>query len=212
MALWRPMAAALALAIVASAVPGLASADDNARGKELFELCAQCHGEAGEGATLSLAPSIAGLELWYVERQLKNYRSGLRGMHPADKGGLRMYPMSLSLQSDEDLEAVAAYVASLPPVMTEVTVEGGNAAKGAEYYNTCKACHGDQGKGNQTMNAPRLKGTSDWYLYTTLQKFKAGVRGSNPGNANAVMMRGMALSLPDDQAIKDVIAHIHSLD
>ena len=61
------------------------------------------------------------------------------------------------------------------------------------------------------MNAPRLAGTSDWYLLSSLQKYKAGTRGSNPANANAMLMRGMALSLTDEAAMKDVIAHIKTL-
>jgi cytochrome c oxidase subunit 2 len=211
MAFWRFLLSATALAAFV-ATPLSALAEANPRGAELYDLCAQCHGTVGEGNQVALAPAIAGLELWYVERQLQNFRSGLRGVHAKDTGGLRMYPMSLSLASDEDLKAVAAYVSSLPQTSPEPVVVGGNAAKGAEYFNTCKACHGETGAGNQQMNAPRLVGSDDWYLESALLKYKAGIRGSNPGNANAVMMRGMALSLPDDQAIKDVIAHIQSLD
>ena len=59
--------------------------------------------------------------------------------------------------------------------------------------------------------APRLRGASDWYLLSSLQKYKAGVRGGNPQNANAVLMRGMATQLADEQAMKDVIAHIETL-
>ena len=36
---------------------------------------------------LSLAPTIAGLDQWYVEAQLKNYKSGLRGLHAEDTAG-----------------------------------------------------------------------------------------------------------------------------
>jgi len=49
---------------------------------------------------------------------------------------------------------------------------------------------------------------SDWYLVTSIDKFKAGIRGTNPRNPMAMTMRGMALSLADDQAVKDVVAHI----
>jgi hypothetical protein len=30
-------------------------------------------------------------------------------------------------------------------------------------------------------------------------------------NPNSMMMRGMSMSLPDDQAVKDVVAHITEL-
>ena len=61
------------------------------------------------------------------------------------------------------------------------------------------------------MNAPRLRHTSDWYLASTLERYKAGIRGANPKNPNGIMMRGMAMSLADDQAIKDVVAYITTL-
>jgi cytochrome c oxidase subunit 2 len=204
-------AAALAALVFVSA-PQSASAGDAERGEALFDLCTQCHGSAGQGNPMALAPSIAGLSEWYVTAQLKNFKKGVRGMHPDDMGGLRMYPMSLSLRSEDDIEAVAAYVASLPLADPAPTVEGGNAAKGAEYWKTCASCHGPDGTGNKELNAPRLVGVSDWYLFEALKKYKAGIRGWNTGNQPAVMMRGMAMSLPDEQAIRDVIAYIHELE
>jgi len=124
---------------------GVALADDD-RGKVLYDLCKQCHGPDGGGMQLSLAPAIAGLDAWYVESQLKMFKSGGRGMHADDLGGLRMYPMSLWLKSDEDISSVAGYVASLPKITPEPTIEGGDAAKGATAYTLCATCHGANGE------------------------------------------------------------------
>lgn len=201
-----PVIAALAILALAAS----ASGEDVARGKEIFRLCEQCHGPEGRGNQLFLAPAIAAQPAWYVTEQLQYFRKGERGKHPDDVGGLRMYPMSLSLKSDEDVKDVAAYVASLPAPPVHQTIEG-DAAKGATYYKTCQACHGADGKGNAQIKAPRLYGTSDWYLVEALKKFKAGIRGTDPGNPTATMMRGMAMSLPDDQAIRDVVAHVLTL-
>jgi len=205
--------AALAAGLVAGtlALPGGALADDNQRGRALYDLCAQCHGVDGGGMQLSLAPAIAGLDQWYIESQLKMFRSGARGTHPDDVGGMRMHPMSLWLRRDEDITAVASYVASMPRTQPAPVVEGGNLQNGQTLYQTCAACHGPEGKGDQTKNAPRLQGASGWYLVTTLQKYKAGVRGNDPANTNAVLMRGMSNILADDQAIKDVVTYIETL-
>lgn len=199
-------AAVLATLLLATA----GSAQDLARGEALYGLCTQCHGAEGAGDPLALAPSIAGQHAWYVETQLKNFKNGLRGLHPQDTGGLRMYPMSLAIKTDEDIADLAAYVASMPVPEQEVTVAG-DAEAGKAYYAPCTACHGPDGMGNQALNAPRIAHQSDWYLVESLKKFKAGIRGGDPANQNAVMMRGMALSLPDDQAIRDVVAYIHTL-
>lgn len=199
------------------ALAGVSSAADLEVGAELYDQCAQCHGVSGEGNQSFLAPSIAGMESWYVESQLRNFRSGLRGLHADDMGGLRMYPIALSLKSDyggtedEKIEALAAYVASLPEVVPAPEVEGGDAQKGAAIYVTCQQCHGAKGEGNQQMNSPRLAGTSDWYLVTELNQYKKGIRGSNPKNSNAILMRGMSNMLADDQAIRDVVAYIATL-
>jgi cytochrome c oxidase subunit 2 len=191
-------------------LPGPLAAEE--RGPELFQLCAQCHGPAGGGNHLFLAPAIAGLPEWYVSAQLHAFRAGLRGIHPDDVGGLRMYPMSLAIRSDEDLDTLAAYVSSLPRQRPEQVVEGGDPVKGEQYYQVCVACHGPQAKGNQSLNAPPLRGHSDWYLQSSLEKFKAGIRGGNPENANATLMRGMSNTLTDSQAVRDVVAYIMTLN
>lgn len=202
------MAAALVFACL---LPVAASADDNARGRALYDLCKQCHGTDGGGMQLSLAPAIAGLDQWYVESQLRHFRSGARGTHPDDVGGMRMHPMAQWLKADEDVTAVAAYVSSMPKVTPAPVVTGGSPEKGKTYYDTCTQCHGPKGQGNQTQNAPPLANASDWYLVETLQKYKAGIRGGNPANTNAVLMRGMSNMLPDEAAIRDVVAYITTL-
>ena len=157
---------------------------------------------------LFLAPAIAGLDNWYVVAQLNVFRSGARGMNWQDVGGMRMHPMSLWLKSDTDVQAVAGYVSSLPKVNPPNVVQGGNAEAGTALYATCAACHGQNGEGNKSMNSPPLSHMSDWYLVSSLEKFKAGIRGGNPANPNAVMMRGMSNMLTTDQSIKDVVAYI----
>ena len=202
--------AALGMAWVVGAAGVAAAEAEVERGEKLYGLCAQCHGESGEGSPLALAPAIAGLPVWYVEPQLQHFRSGIRGLHPDDVGGLRMHPMSLTFKRDEDIRAVAAFVASLPPVAQTRTVEGGDAAQGATRYALCAACHGQDGAGNEQMKAPRLVDTGDWYLLTALQKYRTGIRGSNPGNPNGAVMRSFAAQL-DDQAILDLVAYINTL-
>ncbi len=205
---WRTALVALGLVALAGAA---AAQQSTPPGAELYELCAQCHGERGEGNQVVLAPAIAGLQEWYVVAQVRNFKGGLRGTHPADVAGLRMHPMALALETDEELKAVSAYVASLPPVYPEPTVEGGDAERGAQLYGTCVACHGPDGAGNEALGSPRLYQANDWYLLSSLQRYKNGVRASNPANANAQVMLGIAGTLADEQAMKDVVAYIMSL-
>jgi cytochrome c553 len=209
----RNLIAASAVLLSASlVVTGASLAEGNARGRALFDLCAQCHGSAAQGMEFALAPAIAGLDDWYIVSQLNVFKSGARGMNWRDVGGMRMHPMSLWLKTDADVQAVAGYVGSLPKVTPPEVVVGGDAARGKAIYATCAACHGQNGEGNKAMNSPPLSHMSDWYLVSSLEKFKAGIRGGNPANPNAVMMRGMSNMLTDQQAIKDVVAYISTLN
>jgi cytochrome c553 len=199
------------IALALGAAP--AQAQNAERGEQLFELCASCHGAQGQGNALFLAPNIAGLPLWYIEGQLTKFRDGGRGTHFDDHQGMRMRPMAMSLRNEhgDDLKDVAAYVATLPVEKPAATLSGGDAARGATHYAVCQACHGMQGEGVQATNGPPLANQDDWYILSSLQRFKSGVRGSAPTDANGAVMRGMAAILQDEQAMKDVIAHITSL-
>ena len=202
---------AASVAIVCGIAAGIAGADDNERGEALFELCSACHGVTGAGNADVAAPAIAGLSDWYVEAQLIKFRTGARGGHPDDAEGLRMRPMSRALRSDEDVQIVSAFVASLPPARPEPLLEGGDPARGEPLYRPCAPCHGARGEGNPQLNAPRVGTTSDWYLLSQLEKFKSGVRGTNSKDTTGALMRPMAATLIDEQAMKDVIAYIMTL-
>jgi len=199
------------LTLTAAAACGVPE-DGVERGEVLFaNNCTPCHGNNGEGKTYVGAPAIAGLEEWYIEAQLEKFRSGVRGTHFDDIEGMRMRPMSMTLKTETDVKTTAAYVAALPKAAVEDTLHDGEAEAGKASYATCATCHGTDGKGNQQLNAPGLVDLPDWYMLTQLHKFKSGVRGANPNDVTGAQMAPMATTLKDEQAMKDVIAHIKTL-
>lgn len=208
------VAAALVAATTLAALSACASAPAATpeRGEMLYgNYCAQCHKAEGGGQESVGAPSIAGLPEWYVYEQLTKFRSGVRGAYYDDIEGLRMRPMSLTLKADEDVRAVAMYVASMRPAPPTVATVHGDAEKGAKSFTTCTACHGADGKGNEAMGAPPLTVQPDWYLVRQLGKFKSGVRGANPKDTRGNTMRPMAATLADEQAMQDVVSHVMTL-
>ncbi len=207
----RLLATAVLIAAACDLSPPMVLAQGNERGAALFDLCAQCHGPDAGGNRFFLAPAIAGLSEWYLTAQLNKFRAGLRGTHFDDLSGMRMRPMALTLEKDEDVEIIAKYVAGLPATHPAPEVTGGDPAKGQPLYATCLACHGAKGEGMRSTNGPSLANRSDWYLLDQLKKFKAGVRGTDPRDPIAIMMRPMAMILADEQAMKDVIAYIGTL-
>jgi cytochrome c553 len=178
---------------------------------ELFQLCQQCHGVGAEGNQAVHAPSIAGLPQWYIEAQLKKFKAGGRGTHFDDLTGMQMRPMALSLANDGEIAAVAAHVASLPAHKPAPVLTDGDPAKGKVFFTPCVACHQADGKGSEALKAPPLTHANDWYMVSSLKKFRAGIRGTNPLDQSGGLMRPMAQTLPDEQAVADVVAYIVTL-
>lgn len=85
---------------------------DPKKGKAHYQLCAACHGASGEGNRQLNSPRLAGQEAWYIVRQLKNFKDGIRGSNPKDLYGPQMRPMAQALPDDKAMEDVAAYIAT----------------------------------------------------------------------------------------------------
>lgn len=203
--------ACAALALAGLALSACAGPQEGVfRGEALYAGCAQCHGADGSGNEGIGAPPIAGLPEWYVHSQLLKFKSGARGAHPEDVHGQKMRFMTLPLRTPGDFASVAAYVGQMPRPRLTPTLDG-DPEKGKLSFATCMACHGADGKGNEALNAPPIVGSADWYLLTTLKKFKAGYRGGDPKDITGSQMRPMATTLADEQAMKDVIAYIGTL-
>jgi cytochrome c553 len=171
--------------------------------------CMTCHGADGIGNEGIQAPRLAGMEPWYLKRQLELFRDGIRGKHPEDLEGMEMQPMAAIL-TDSSITDIVDWVGSWEYQPAEPTLTGDN-SKGRSLYQTCISCHGDQAQGNQAMNAPALQGQNDWYLVTQLKNFKAGYRGADPQDRYGMQMRAMSAMLPDEQAIIDVVSYINTL-
>jgi cytochrome c oxidase subunit II len=180
------------------------------QGRALYSMCAGCHGANGEGNVALNAPAIAGLDSWYVMRQLQNFKAGVRGTHQDDTYGKQMAPMAAALTNDAATRNIAAHIAALPASPRQNTVIG-NVDNGRRLYTTCGSCHGPDGAGVWSANAPRLTGSDDWYLVRQLTNFKAGVRGTHSSDATGRQMALLSAMLKDEQSINDVVAYINTL-
>lgn len=183
---------------------------DPGAGEGLYATCTACHGAEGQGNADMNAPAIAGLEPWYVERQLRYYQQGVRGAHEEDELGAQMAAMARTVSTDSARRNIAAYVASLPAPDSEATLSG-NPERGAKHFNTCSACHGARGQGNYALQAPRLAGLQDWYLKRQLHNFRQGIRGSHEGDNYGHQMVMMARTLQNEQSIDDLLSYVNTL-
>ena len=85
---------------------------DATAGKASYMICQTCHGPTGGGNKALNTPRLTGLQDWYIVRQLKNFKSGARGTKAGDTYGMQMRPMAMTLANDEDINNVAAYIAT----------------------------------------------------------------------------------------------------
>ena len=182
---------------------------DAAVGKSLAASCAACHGDAGQGNAALGSPQLAGLDAAYLERQLLNFRAGIRGADPADSYAAQMRPMAAALPDGKAVADVAAYFASLTIPSTVADTPAGNLHNGNNFYQgKCGACHGGKAEGNPALNAPRLAGQDPVYLKRQFEAFRDGKRGAHAEDRFGRQMAMMAGTLPSAQDVDDVIAFI----
>ena len=186
------------------------AAANPAAGQAQYAVCAACHGAQGEGNQALNGPKLAGQQAWYIERQLKYFKAGVRGGE-GDTNGQAMAPMANMLVDDNAIRNMAAYIASLPDTAATPTITG-DVANGASIYNrNCAACHLDNGDGTWYTDAPKLAGMSDWYFVTQISNFRAGIRGLHPSDDYGEQMVGMATAMSGIEEIEDVAAYINTL-
>jgi len=111
----------------------------------------------------------------------------------------------------EPQEEFDAWLASQPTFSETQNQPAANVAAGQAAFAACASCHGQNGEGNQALNAPKIAGQQAWYLERQLNYFKQGVRGGE-GDTLGQQMRAFANMLADDSAVRNVSAYIATLE
>jgi cytochrome c oxidase subunit II len=83
------------------------------RGRKLYTTCSMCHGRDGSGVWGTNAPRLAGMDDWYLVRQLDNFKQRIRGGHAQDFYGQQMGMMADSLWDEQAMNDLAAYINTL---------------------------------------------------------------------------------------------------
>ncbi len=148
------------------------------QGRALFLVgCASCHGKNGEGIrtqnNTQLGPPLVGVGAAAVDFQVGT------GRMPMARPGVQA-PRKDVLYSPQEIEALAAYVASLGPGpsipesdsydTTDATNE--EVVRGGEFFRTnCTACHNFAASGGALPGgkyAPSLMGVSEKHIYEAM--------------------------------------------
>ena len=83
--------------------------------------------------------------------------------------------------------------------------------RGAELYETCLPCHGENAVGNPEIAAPAVAGLPQWYIEEQLVGFQNGYRGDHASDLPGLRMRPMALSLTREGDVESVAEYVASL-
>jgi ubiquinol-cytochrome c reductase cytochrome c subunit len=184
-----------------------------AKGRELFLVgCSFCHGQNGEGIRTEngnqLGPPLAGVGAAAVDFQVST------GRMPMAQPGAQA-PRKRPAYSEEEVAALAAYVASLGPGpaipdesdystegMTDEEREEAVSRGGQIFLTNCTACHNFAGSGGAMPEggyAPKIRGVEPRFIYEAMLT----------GPQNMPNFSNTNLS-PDEK--RDVIAYLESLD
>jgi ubiquinol-cytochrome c reductase cytochrome c subunit len=152
------------------------------QGRALFLVgCASCHGKNGEGITTQrgtqFGPPLAGVGAAAVDFQVGT------GRMPMARPGVQA-PKKDVLYSEEEIAALAAFVASLGPGPSVPTEEAYNPlaipeeereealVRGGEFFRTnCTACHNFAASGGALPGgkyAPSLMGVEQKHIYEAM--------------------------------------------
>ena len=197
----------------ASAQDAAVSEDTVAKGRELFLVgCSSCHGKNGEGLSAAdgtwYGPSLVGVGAAAVDFQVGT------GRMPMAAPGAQA-PDKRVVYTEEEIEALSAFVASLgpgpaipeaehydPELIPEEEREEA-IVRGGEFFRTnCTACHNFRGTGGALAGgkyAPSLVGVEPRHIY------------------EAMLTGPQQMPLFSDEVLepeqkRDIIAYLHSLD
>ncbi|OOV87486.1 hypothetical protein BTA35_0205440 [Oceanospirillum linum] len=192
----KPRIASLVLALSCGGASGLALADaDPIKGQQTSAMCIACHQADGNGKSNAGAeswPRLAGLNAEYIEKQLRDFRGGLRQ-------SATMMPFA-NMLTEQQIKNVSAYYAQLTPTHTEaVSLTDEQQALGKRlavrgdwdrYIPACNSCHGPDAAG-VGKSFPELAGQHSDYIRQQLHAWKNGSRSNDPNNLMLAVAKRM---------------------
>ncbi len=176
---------------------------------DAYNLCQSCHGKDLSGNEVLGSPSIAGMEEWYLLRQISNFKDGIRGTHDKDLMGLTMRLGVMNL-NDEQKRSLSSKISLMKSKKLEQSIQG-DLVTGEFVFQHCISCHGEFAEGDATISAPKLTGQNDWYIYRQLINFQKGIRGQHPEDLYGRQMMEMA-EMFNEEMFRDVTAYISQID
>lgn len=172
---------------------------DPAGGAKLYETCAACHGQRGEGVSDGSVPAIGGQHYLVLVKQLADFRAEVRS-----DMRMRHFADTSHLAYSQEIADVSAYISRLPATAPAAAILGDALLRGANVYvRSCERCHGPTGEGSGESFVPRIAAQHAAYLQRQLDDSRPGRRESMI-RSHAQFSRG--LSEADKIAVTQYLA------
>jgi cytochrome c oxidase subunit 2 len=155
--------------------------------------CQMCHGSHLQGNVITGAPALNSLSTNYIEAQLNAFKQAYRAKSAQDQAGLDMRVVAMQL-SQQEIAAALILVKKLR--VPNASFKPSNIPAS---WQTCVACHGVNGEGNDSLSAPAIMGQQAWYLSKQLHDYQEGQRGMEPADQAGQLMRQSSLLLSADE-------------
>lgn len=187
-------------------------------GKDIYVVCAPCHGPEGQGGGGGAYPRLAGMSTQYLVEQLRAFK--LR-----ERVNIPMFPFTVERElGEQDILDVSAYITEMKldthlPDMGE-DVDGyerllaakrilqipraeGDVLKGAALYKeACARCHGENGEGRP--HDPPMRGQHIKYLKKQFSDMLSDLR---------LHPRPKRIIAPlTDEDVQNLLAYVSTLD
>jgi cytochrome c553 len=166
--------------------------------------CLACHGMDGAGNDAGGFPRLAGQDVDYLAKQIRDFNRGAR-VNPV------MQPNVANLSEQQILDVAAYYaaqpvpVAAAPAASEEVLALGEKlATRGdwSKYVPACNSCHGP-GNAGVGVTFPGIANQHPSYIRQQLKAWQNGTRQNDP----ALLMTAVAERLSDSE-IEAVAAYL----
>jgi len=144
--------------------------------KMMADTCAGCHGTDGKSVGPA-SPNLAGISASYFIDSMVYFKNLPKGeMHAEDARPATIMNRIAKGYTDEQIEAMAEYFASLPVYKANVPHDAAKAKAGADIYDkACAKCH-DEGGALPDDDAGILAGQWLPWLQYSMEDFQSGHR------------------------------------
>jgi cytochrome c553 len=150
----------LCFCLALSSLSRTAWAQTDERLVALLGSCTACHGADGAGV-IPEVPALGGQNEQYLLDMLRRFRS--------EEGHSAIMRGTTSDLTDDELQQLARYFASLPYIRTPQAIDPKKSARGAKVYmRVCGLCHFNSGRASIYENIPLIAGQNIVYMLRQL--------------------------------------------